>query len=700
MKLTSEWSIVILDKPGRILETAVRKLKALLKRYYGTDIPFTRTEVNGSSINGKCIILKTTGGLSPDSARNTFLPESIQDETWLPDAKSGAFSLVISQDVILLTGYDTLGVLYSVVWLGKLLREQNGVLPERSIKRTPFFTERSGGILFAQPVPPGYTEAEYAEFLTDHFINYSGTHQGRTHLPAHTAEDYGIARYGGGSSNFFYNHFDTAGKPAALKLFEQWKQEYPDAVNEGVAGAEGYQKPPVLCVRSEFGREKHAEWLSRYLAERPGTKRLLFTFGDWGSVCGDECPVHGKKQLWERISDWLAVIDELVKKTDPEVKVIGRVWYYDEKIAEALLLNTPKGIGIRMKEPSPIDLPEPLGHTKYADAWGDIVLYSTKLSHNFGPVYLSGGKHRGEDFYTSTGVGDTEEAVAPLIGMAMPWIAAKKINRLAENGITNLGVWWGGLHGWTYSVHHEVIAEMVWDPFQDIDAMITRIAERDFPGAPEIALRFWKQVDAAMGRMKYITWKQQFETFFNRAGKVYTYPLVPENVTDEIEWIRVMKLNAEFLLPVLEDVVPLLEEALVTAKKVLDTAEAGSPSTGRESFIRALDQYLWFGMFTCAFRAQKHTVKAILLRKKYDEKEISRGGLNSGFIPVVRKEILNIRKFIEYISHNHIPDTVTLTAREQGKERVLEMFQEKLSAMQEFLTESGSTSKISSSSYS
>jgi hypothetical protein len=287
-----------------------------------------------------------------------------------------------------------------------------------------------------------------------------------------------LRQYGGGSSNFFYNHFGPESREESARIFAAWQAEEPEAVNEGVSGLEGYQKPLVLCIRSQLGRDQHRRWLAEHLRSRPGTKRLLFTFGDWGSVCGDGCPYHRHMQVHERVIDWLSAAAELVRETHPGVKVIGRTWYYDEKLADALIRKTPRGIGIRMKEPAPIELEEPLGHTKYADAWGDVCLYSAKLSRQFGPVYLSGGRLRGEDFYPAVGCGDTEEAVAPVIGMSTPWLTAAKIRRIAENGIRQLALWWGGLHGWCYSVNHEFVAEMIWDPFQDIDVMIHRIAER------------------------------------------------------------------------------------------------------------------------------------------------------------------------------------------------------------------------------
>lgn len=522
------------------------------------------------------------------------------DEAFVVERCEGVFSV---------TGATARACIHGVFFIEeRLLAGDAGELPAFTL-RVPFFRERAGGILrFAQDTPPDFDPREYACWLARHGINFNGLHTGETNLTPEAAAAFEVDCMIGASSNsFFHQHCSEAQRAMEAEQAVRWEREHPGSVLRTQPRPHNAETMPVLSLFTEFGRRKHREFLDALLATNARATRLLFTFGDWGSIHGDACPVVGALPQHERVIRWLVEIDALVRELRPGTKIIARTWYYPAGLIDAMIGQTPAGIGIRQKEPATICLDTPLGWELELDNYSDIMVNKFELSDRFGPIYLSGGKRRGADFYGAVGMGDTDESIDPVIGIATPWLAARKLRRLAEEGIVNFHVWWGGLNFGAYSPNHEVVRAFIWDPLQDADACIARIARRDF-GAEQAGemVSFWRAVNDALEGWDYVNWKQQLETFIGRSDDLYFQPIT-ERLIGGNKWCGLMRPNAGLLLPSQAKVVERLTDAFGRMRKI-HAALALSPAKER-----ARQQLGWTWLLRNLLLGEYHYLEAILV---------------------------------------------------------------------------------------
>jgi len=474
----------------------------------------------------------------------------------------------------------------------------------------PFFHERAGGILsYAQDEPADFDAEDYACWLARHSININGVHDGRTNLTPEAAAAFEVDCMIGGSSNFFFNMFCNDDQRAKEKdQAKKWEQAHPGCIVRTQPRSHNKRRIPVLSIFTDFGRQLHKKHLQGLLAGNPRATRLLFTFGDWGSIHGDECPVVGNLPTHQRVIRWLEAIAEIADEIRPAIKIIARTWYYDAEFIQAMIDETPAGIGIREKEPAGICLDQPLGWDLEQDNYSDIMLNKYELSERYGPVYLSGGRKRRADFYPAVGMGDTDESIDPVIGIATPWMAARKLRRLAEESMLNFHVWWGGLNYDAYSPNHEVIRAFTWDPYQDPEVCIERIARRDFGDAQASSMvAFWRTVNDALEDWDYVNWKQQLETFVGRGDKMFFKPLT-EAVIAESPWCEIMRPNATRLIGSQRRTVQRLSDALEQIRAIHAALPKESPA--RE---RTRQQLGWTWLLRNLLRGEYHVLEAILL---------------------------------------------------------------------------------------
>jgi len=544
--------------------------------------------------------------------KNYYAISGISKESNTEGIKYDGFYMNISDTAILIKSIEPFGIYNAIYFLEHLL--DKGLDYNIDTVRNPYFKERSGGVFdnWAGPqhFPKKYSKYGYARWLSKHSINYHGLHDASANLPDSIAAIFDINLYSGGGANLFY---DMWRPDESDSLIADWLVSNPGAFAKTEPNPHTGKQWPVLCIQSVFGKQKHREKFTEML-EPSKVNRLLFTFGDWSGVCGSECPRCGKWPTWKRISIWLEIASEQVKEIKPEAKVIGRTWYYTAQDIDSIIRYTATGVGIRQKEPAGIVLDNPEGYTLIQDNYSDVINYKKELSDLYGPIYLSGGKLRGEDFYAATGIGDTDEAIDPVIGFQTPYITAYKIRRLAENDIKNLSVWWGGLHAFVYSVNHEIIHEMIWDPFQDIDAMVERLAARDFGELSKETVELWKMIDTAMNEWKYINWQQQFEEFVSRSDNLIFTPLFPNKIKNN-KWVKWMTPNKKYLLENENQVLVILDNAVKKAEKIYESAKIN------EIKLRAKQQYYWLKLFTHIFHAQNNVLKAIDLMENNGTKK-------------------------------------------------------------------------------
>ncbi len=520
-----------------------------------------------------------------------------------------AFVLERNQNGFSVTGATARACIYGLFFIEEQILAGDAAGLPASTLRVPYFRERAGGILrFAQDTPPDFDPREYACWLARHGINFNGLHTGETNLTSEAAAAFEVDCMIGASSNFFFHqHGSEALQATEAAQAERWEREHTGSVLRTQPRPHNGETMPVLSVFTEFGRRKHREFLEALLATNARATRLLFTFGDWGSIHGDGCPVVGALPQHERVIRWLVEIDALARELRPGTKIIARTWYYPVEFIDAMIGQTPAGIGIRQKEPATICLDKPLGWELELDNYSDIMVNKFELSAKFGPVYLSGGKRRGADFYGAVGMGDTDESIDPAIGIATPWLAARKLRRLADEGIVNFHVWWGGLNYGAYSPNHEVIRAFIWDPFQDADACIERIARRDF-GAEQAGktVAFWRSVNDALEGWDYVNWKQQLETFIGRSDDLFFQPITEKLIRGN-KWCGHMRPNAALLLPSQKKVVANLTDAIALVRGV---HAALSHPDAKE---RARQQLGWTWLLRNLLRGEYHYLEAILI---------------------------------------------------------------------------------------
>lgn len=398
---------------------------------------------------------------------------------------------------VVITGGSSRGCLYGLFeFEDRLLC---GTLDDESgpLLRVPWFHDRSGGILrFAQLPPPDFSDVRYAEFLCRHAVNFNGLHIGTTNIGPDASRSFAVDCYGGGSSNFFFHSWMSSEQ--LERLVSEFEEEAPGSVTYTNPRTHSGTVTPILSVFTRFGRDRHRKALAEQLDAHPGINTLLYTFGDWGAIHGDGCPHVGSLPIHRRVIAWLEAIRDLAAELRPGIRVIARTWYYSAEFIRDMIAEAPAGIGIRQKEPASIVLDQPLGWELMEDNYSDVMLTTDRLSEQYGPIYLSGGRLRGTDFYPALAVGDTDESIDPVIGIATPRMAAGKLRRLAENGILNFSVWWGGLNPDAYSPNHAVIREATFDPWTDVEALLTRVARRDFGQWAQPMQEFWTRVEAAV----------------------------------------------------------------------------------------------------------------------------------------------------------------------------------------------------------
>jgi len=406
---------------------------------------------------------------------------------------------------------------------------------------------------------------------------------------------------------------------------------------------------------------------------------MVFTFGDWGAVHGDSCPHVGHLPVHQRVIRWLEVASAIAKEVHPEIKVIARTWYYPREFIAAMIEQTPPGIGIRQKEPAGIVLDQPLGWELEQDNYSDVMLPVYELSSRFGTIYESGAG-RGVDFYPALAIGDTDESIDPVIGIATPFVAAAKMRRLHELGMRNFAVWWGGLNYTAYSPNHEVMKSMIWEPEADPQELITRIARRDFPEAPTALVAFWRAVEHALVEWPFVNWKQQLETFVGRGHEPYRPPYlqpIAGPFLNESEWCSMMRPNAPLLAGPTESAAERLNAAVAGIEQTFEQLEHG-PS--RE---RLQSQIGWTRLLAAFLGSEAAVLHALALHSNgKTASDTGRGHLDLKALRRLDIEALEAAiGALRFIGR----DTIKLSNRSQTTRETIDQIQAKIEATRALL---------------
>jgi hypothetical protein len=578
---------------------------------------------------------------------------------------------------VTITAATQRGASYGLFHVEDLLLSDGIPTQSETYTRVPWFVDRCGGILrFAQDVPPEFDSLDYAGWLARHSINVNGLHIGDTNLDAKGAASFAIDICGGGSSNPFFNFWSYENDREAVdRRITAWEDEEPGCVVETLPRTHSGTVIPVLSIFSSVGRREYRRHWQKQFDENPRLRRMVFTFGDWGAVHGDSCPHVGDLPIHRRVIRWLEEAASILREIHPDIKAIARTWYYPREFIASMIQETPSGIGIRQKEPAGIVLEHPRGWELEQDNYSDVMLAVYELSSRYGETYRSGTR-RGVDFYPAVGMGDTDESIDPVIGIPTPFVAAAKMRRLYDLGMRNFAVWWGGLNYRAYSPNHEVIREMIWSPTADHREVISRIAARDFPEAPQEVLSFWHKVEEALVDWTYVNWKQQLETFVGRGRAPYKPPFlqpITQAFLTESVWCGMIRPNAELLVEPTRNAAATLQTAVEEASVTLARLEHGP------SRARLLSQLGWTRLLSAFLWSESLVFEALALDSDHGAKTNRRSmsEIWTDDIEAGRRAIAAIRSIGR--------DDVKLSNRSQSSGQTIEQIQHKIDATEVLL---------------
>ena len=668
LALNSSWKIVIGEKPDTVEKTAARDLQHLLKESANLELQI----ITPSEFEGEQGIIIGTGksnSLIASSSRNGSLIVSEHEP-----AKEG-FHLKTQDGNIYVAGFDSDGVLYGVYHLEDAI---GGWYPDDALGqylgsldmlRVPFFKERWGDHVSQMP-PLDYTDEQLARWYSRHYLSHHGRWSVYTKR-RRTAPDI-LKKYG----------ISEVGWEIVQAASQSWLAEHPEAASLG-----GFHNPLIVCFRTKIGKQKYAEWLLQNIADSPGVDRWMFIFSDANYICGSPCPRCGKDPFSERVLEIMTYMSEVARSVNPEIKVIANMWGISPEELRDVYKAHPEGIGFIQKEPHHLDIN--LLVRELTPPWHPLF---DKIKP-YKEVYLTGGNELGDDFYTITGIGDTGEVTCPVVGMQLPYVVAYKMQRLAKHNIRNFDVWWGGIHPWVYCVNHEVMREMIFDPFQDADILINRIAERDFgPEARQQVIRTWKAIDLAVNSCAYnepVELPTPFQHFCKQMAKPFFYPLRPD-----------MALVDPYLTPRTSiDIARKTELSLAMAigrlQTAVEEAEKVVHLTEGEARRRAMDQLVWLKLFTNIFKTQNNLyVRVQILDDDLRKHSVQRGTseYKEAFTPLIKTEIANAmaaKEIFKQIPFSNFQASAYIekanTIDERSRQRDIERIDRKIRLMRDYL---------------
>ena len=540
------------------------------------------------------------------------------------------FQLKVVDDRIFVCGVDPVGVMYGVFHLEDRIADRE-LTTDLDVIRRPFFKERSCGAQWSQEKPACYSEQDLASWVVHHNFNFYGPiiqPWYTINLSGEVAKHYGIRS-------------SVAVEPPRPTM--EFMKAHPEYVEYDRRGAVQWGPSPTMCFRYEETRRIFSEWIQQVVKENPRATQFTMYFGDLNCICTEQCPRCGSTPYPLRAIEVLEFLSQEARRINPDVTLIGQTWIlHGADEVKQIIEKTPPGLGIQMNEPALAEKVDVPGFGAQ-DIW--VVTY--ELDEAFGPIYLQAGKLRNEDFYPLMGIGDSCESVDPVIGVQLPWVVAQKIRRAAENGMRNLCVWWG-VHPWVYTPNYEVIREMVFDPFQDIDALVTRIARRDFgEAACKDTIETWRLIDEAFVCWKpKVSWMERLEEYTGRCTRRAFFVPLTESImeqdwshrgqdwtlsmskSDKIDWWAYR--NLDILIPIRGAMCEKLREAVKHAQKVY------ALTTG-ESQVKARQQLNWLKLLYSLFLSQYHYFRSLEFEKSGlgDEKALKE------WIGVVEAEIEN-----------------------------------------------------------
>ncbi len=552
---------------------------------------------------------------------------SQENRAYLQTNGQESFVVVNANGVCHLVGGGHRGAVYGSVRYQRLW-EESATAPLavefESIRGVPAFKERIGGaggphpsMDYSQPKPTDYDWETYARDLAHHGINLTpGVIQGQI-VPDEVLRPWGIHKVLALSTN-----------PFSQNDLRKWRTTQSKDINVGEDPRHPGQTSTtwMLCPSSGFGKEKYKEWLTQSLDGHKTVDKVVFFFADWGSIPSAECAPGGER--WQRICSFLEETGKILKEIAPDAGILLST---RGLAVEDLKQPLPEGVGLYFEEPS-------LSALDPAATGYDPSLAAPKWDASYGAILEQAIQNHPEHVYPVIAAGDTDRTVSPAIGMALPNTTYSKIRHLLDLKAQSIALDMGGLHPWVYSPNAEVFTEMLWSPTESAEALIARIAKRDFGAEGGKLVEIWALFDRAFTLYPSICRAQRLENMVQDGGDLILRPPTPAQVKTS-PWSKEVESTVPYLLESLPSVIDGWREGLQRLQEI--------PMESGGKVAKCLrDGVFWGGFYTQLLTTQYNTIRALNLMHWVT------GGVDpevapwrEAFLPLYRDELQNCERW-------------------------------------------------------
>lgn len=562
----------------------------------------------------------------PKSVEECLTPEN---RAYIQSSGQESFIAVHMNGVRYLVGGGHRGAVYASV---RIQREYIGSatpplsVESQTIRQVPVFKERAAGAGgphptedYAQPKPDDYDWETYARDLAHAAVNLTpGIIQGQV-VPDEVLRPWGIRKILAFSSCPFSSH-----------ELRNWRQSQPDSVKptENPRLKDTSSTPVCPCPMTDFGEGLYKDWLSQVLSEHKEAAKLVFFFSDWGVVPGSGCGPG--PEISRRIIGFLEEIHQIVKALNVDIQLLAATRGLSAEVVSSLIKDLPGEYGLYFEEPSSslIDSPE---------SGCDPSLVTARWNDTYAGILQQALQLRPMNTIPVIAAGDTDWMVSPAVGLASPGLAHEKIQRLHSLHSSNIALAMGGFHPWVYSPNVEIFKEMIWNPGEPADALISRTAARDFGPAAEKVMAVWDLFSQALQALPNVCRAQHFETFIRESEEILLKPPAPAYLKGST-WGRSIHDAIPFLLEACPEVIRIWKQGV-------DQLEQAQDQTEGESFMVARDLrdgVFWSGFFLQVLQSQYNLVRGFnLLKWMPEDANPDASPWKDAFLPLYRDEVLN-----------------------------------------------------------
>lgn len=539
-------------------------------------------------------------------------------------------------DAVYIAGASPKGAMNGVFRFEEQLRARGG-LDVSGLERSeePAFVNRVSGHRFTQAPPENWTEDQQGEYYAANYLNVVWGEKQGPPLSAETRRKYGLK---------------LAYEVRLPPVGRDWLHDPANA--------------PAICVLGDgngtrtidpfnsIGRQAYFDAFTDAINTHSDLAILETLFGDYSKV-----PTAGSTRLSDgepcgyRKDEAAVKIMRIMKEAVGDRPITPMAWMWHlypvpgDRDVMARLRNL--GVGILYNEQG------------NGDNWNT---RRTNFNNTAVATDDTGKTLWGPNYHSLVSAAGVCESTKPAIGLPMPHVAASKLRTLADIGVRNFYLWWGGAEGWSYSANMSVIREMIWnpnafdptdtDPFDpaDPERLMSQIAVEDFGAAkaPDI-LRYWGAVDHALvdpaadgtaSGLPVYSWYQRLAIYLNPAvygGGAALRPLTPAGLKSHNfgvyrDWGTRNETIIEFTR---------VADNLAVANALGEEIDDGSS-------VKLAQMRRWTEIYSLVFTSRLHFLRGLAVADQYTDVDDPR--FASALRPITVNEIATTRQLADVLA--------------------------------------------------